>query len=163
MRRPCSKIITHYITLACDYYMEWNRNVHWSRARKIWIFWSKHRILNLKLVKNFQKTSVFRQNFEVWCFHQSSNLTSVESFWRVCQGKLLWVRWTIQPGQRLAIRPERNLMCIEVTRYARLKERWMVSHNISEGGVHVMIVGGFFRPLAVFQLIIHATPRCYFG
>jgi hypothetical protein len=24
-------------------------------------------------------------------------------------------------------------MCIEVTRYARLKERWMVSHNASEG------------------------------
>jgi len=24
----------------------------------------------------------FQQKFEVWCFHQSSNLTSVESFWR---------------------------------------------------------------------------------
>jgi hypothetical protein len=27
----------------------------------------------------------------------------------------------------------RNLMCIEVTRYAKLKERRMISHNVSEG------------------------------
>ena len=43
-------------------------------------------------------------------------------FW-VCQGKLMRFSWTIQPGQRLATGPERNLMCIEVTRYAKLKER----------------------------------------
>jgi hypothetical protein len=27
------------------------------------------------------KIFVFLQKFEVWCFHQSSNLTSVETFW----------------------------------------------------------------------------------
>ncbi len=35
--------------------------------------------------------------------------------------------------KRLATRPELNLMCIKVTRYAELKERRMVSHNESEG------------------------------
>jgi len=58
---------------------------------------------------------------------------SVVSKWSVRQGKLLWISWTIQPGQRLATSPERNLMYIEVTRYAKLKERRMISHNASEG------------------------------
>ena len=36
---------------------------------------------NPKIVKNFQKIFVFRQELEVWCSHNSSNLTSVETFW----------------------------------------------------------------------------------
>jgi len=39
------------------------------------------RILNPKIVKYFQKIFIFWQEFEVWCFHQSSNLTSVETKW----------------------------------------------------------------------------------
>jgi hypothetical protein len=39
------------------------------------------RILNPKEMKIFQKISIFRQIFGGWCFHQSSNLTSVESKW----------------------------------------------------------------------------------
>ena len=39
------------------------------------------RLLNPKIMKNFQKSFVFWQIFEVWCFHQSSNLASVETFW----------------------------------------------------------------------------------
>jgi len=35
-------------------------------------------ILSLKFLKIF----VFRQEFEVCCFRQSSNLASVESFWK---------------------------------------------------------------------------------
>jgi hypothetical protein len=57
----------------------------------------------------------------------------METFRRVRRGKLLWISWTIQPGQRLATRPELNLMYIEVTRYTKLKERRMISHNASEG------------------------------
>jgi hypothetical protein len=53
--------------------------------------------------------------------------------WRVRRGKLLWISWIIQPGQRLATRPELNLMYIEATRYAKLKERRMISRNESEG------------------------------
>jgi hypothetical protein len=40
------------------------------------------RLLNPKKMKNFQKMFIFRQIFEVWCSHHSSNLTSVESKWR---------------------------------------------------------------------------------
>jgi hypothetical protein len=39
------------------------------------------RLLNPKIVKNFQKIFAFRQEFEVWCYHHSSNLTSVETKW----------------------------------------------------------------------------------
>jgi len=39
------------------------------------------RILNPKIIKNFQKMFIFRQELEVWCSHNSSNLTSVETFW----------------------------------------------------------------------------------
>jgi hypothetical protein len=37
------------------------------------------------------------------------------------------------PGQRLATEPELNLMCIEVTKCAELKERRMISDNESKG------------------------------
>ena len=59
--------------------------------------------------------------------------SNVESKRRVRRAKLRRTSWTIQPGQRLATRPELNLMYIEVTRYAKLKERRMISRNASEG------------------------------
>ena len=40
------------------------------------------RLLNPILSLKFFKRCVFWQEFEVWCLHKSSNLTSVESFWR---------------------------------------------------------------------------------
>jgi len=39
------------------------------------------RILNPIISLKFLKICIFRQKFEVWNFHQSSNLTSVEIFW----------------------------------------------------------------------------------
>jgi len=38
-------------------------------------------LINPKIMKNCQKTSVFGQEFEDWSFYQSSNLTSVETKW----------------------------------------------------------------------------------
>jgi hypothetical protein len=40
-----------------------------------------HRLLNPKEIKNSEKIFNFRQIFEVWCFHQSSNLMFVVSKW----------------------------------------------------------------------------------
>ena len=42
----------------------------------------EHRLLNPKIVKYFQKIFIFRQEFEAWCFHHSSNLTSLVKDWR---------------------------------------------------------------------------------
>lgn len=39
------------------------------------------RLINPKIIHNFQKMFVFRQKLEVWCSHYSSNLISVETFW----------------------------------------------------------------------------------
>jgi len=85
---------------------------------------------------------------------------------RVCRGKLLWISWTIQPGQRLATRPELNLMYIEVTRYAKLKERRMISHNESEGcyspEICLIALGlGFLRPEA--NIAAHDNGECVSG
>jgi len=33
-------------------------------------------------MKNFLKICIFPQEFKVWCFHYSSNLIYVETFWR---------------------------------------------------------------------------------
>ena len=91
---------------------------------------------------------------------------SVETKWRVCRGKLLWISWTIQPGQRLATRPELNLMYIEVTRYAKLKERRMISHNESEGCYSpeicpVALGQGFFHLEA--SIATHDNGECVSG
>jgi hypothetical protein len=43
----------------------------------------------------------------------------------VRQAKLVWTSWTIQPGQRLATRPELNFAYKEVTNYAEPKGGWL--------------------------------------
>jgi hypothetical protein len=84
----------------------------------------------------------------------------------VRRGKLLWISWTIQPGQRLTTRPERNLMYIEVTRYAELKERRMISRNASEGfyspEICLFALGqGFLHPEA--SIAAHVNGECVSG
>jgi len=37
------------------------------------------RTLNPKFAENFSKKCVFRQEFDVWCFHNSSDLASLET------------------------------------------------------------------------------------
>ena len=86
--------------------------------------------------------------------------------WKVCRGKLLWISWTIQPGQRLAIRPELTLMYMEVTRYTKLKERRMISHNESEGCYSpeicpVALGQGFFHLEA--SIATHNNGECVSG
>jgi len=51
----------------------------------------------------------------------------------VCQEKLIQISWTIQPGQRLTTRPERNFAREEATNHVRPKGRRMIGHNASEG------------------------------
>ena len=40
------KFISSYNTLACDYYRDWNRDIHWIRARKIGVFWLESKVDN---------------------------------------------------------------------------------------------------------------------
>ena len=51
----------------------------------------------------------------------------------MCQGKLMWISWTSQPGQRLTTGPEQNFACREVTNCVRPKGWRIVGHNASEG------------------------------
>ena len=51
----------------------------------------------------------------------------------MCQGKLMQISWTIQPGQRLTTGPEQNFARKEVTNYAKPKGWRMIGHNASEG------------------------------
>ena len=51
----------------------------------------------------------------------------------MCQGKLMQISWTIQPGQRLTTRPELNFAREEATNHVRPKGRRMIGRNASEG------------------------------
>ena len=50
-----------------------------------------------------------------------------------CQGKLMQISWTIQPGQRLTTGPEQNFACEEATNHVKPKGWRMIGHNASEG------------------------------
>ncbi len=45
----------------------------------------------------------------------------------------MWTNWTIQSGQSLTSRPERNFAHMEVTKYVKPKGWRIIGHNESEG------------------------------
>ena len=51
----------------------------------------------------------------------------------MCQVKLTWISWTIQPGQRLTTGPEQNFVRKEVTNYVKPEGWRVVGRNASEG------------------------------
>jgi hypothetical protein len=64
--------------------LEWKeRTQSWMKGVKGYIIdtFLFIRLLNPILSLNFLKRCIFRQKFEVWWFHQSSNLTSVVTKW----------------------------------------------------------------------------------
>ena len=55
-----------------------------------------------------------------------------ETAWE-CQGKMMRISWTIQPGQRLTTGPEQNFVRKEVTNYVKPEGWRVVGRNESEG------------------------------